>query len=67
MRRLTQEKEKMHSFAGSSFQKLAGLFDLGRQAFFSWQGELVFARQNLIRQSFQRILSNRIIFLGAQD
>ena len=57
----------LESFAGSSFQKVAGLVDLGRETFLIWKGEFVFARQNLIRQSLQRVLSNRVIFLGAQD
>jgi len=40
---------ELKSFAGSSFQKVAGLFDLGGETFLIWKGELVFARQNLIR------------------
>jgi hypothetical protein len=39
----------LRSPAGSSFQKVAGFFDLGREAFLIGQRELVFARQNLIR------------------
>src|SRR5882762_6854566 len=65
--RVRRTKEQMHSFAGSSFEKLAGLFDFCSETFLIRKGELVFARQNLIRQSFQRVLSDRIIFLGAQD
>ena len=56
----------LKSFAGSSFQNFAGLVDLGCETFLIWKGEFVFARQNLIRQSLQRVLSNRVIFLGAQ-
>jgi hypothetical protein len=35
------------SAAGSSFQKVAGLFDFCGETFLIWKGEFVFARQNL--------------------
>ena len=41
--------DKMRSFAGSPFQKVAGFFDFCRETFLIRKGELVFARQNLVR------------------
>src|SRR5436190_4173009 len=55
------------SFAGSSFQKVAGLFDFCRETFLIWKGKLVFARQNLVRQSLQGVLRDGVVLFCAKN
>ena len=61
------EEGALKSFAGSSFQKMASLLDLGGEALLVGQGKLVFASKNLVRQSLERVPRDRVVLFRAQN